>query len=215
MAVLKIALCDLGRHPGVLPILRVGWTSDISCRNRVDCRMELPSLQVEVAAEKWIKEQRMTLGLVDKALVMWLILGLCGLMFGCSMPDGDTPRQWKPAVWIMETWRCFGLSDYNKATALFTLIRVRSGGEDVSGRVSVAGVTHLTRFQVAGLNRRWDWGGHQYAFVIEPDGTGAYYDFSVFDSVFGDAKPSQVFECQLSPYQGGTSHLSPGAPKLT
>ena len=38
VAILKIALCDLGRHPGVLPILRMGWTSDISCRNRVDCR---------------------------------------------------------------------------------------------------------------------------------------------------------------------------------
>lgn len=157
----------------------------------------------------------MTLGLVDKALMVWLILGLLGLMFGCSVPDGYTPRQWEPATWIMETWRCFGLSDYNKATALFTLIRVRSGDKDVSGKVSVAGVTHLTQFQVAGLNRRWDWGElQQYAFVIEPDGTGAYYNFSFF-GLLGDAKPSQIFECQLSPYQGGTSHLSPDAPELT
>ena len=102
----------------------------------------------------------------------------------------------------IETWRCFALSDYDKATALFTLIRVRSGGEDVIGEVSVAGVSHMAQFQVAGLDRRWDWGceertGCRYAFSIIPDDTGAYYDFSVSDD--GRAKPSQFFECQLSP----------------
>ena len=103
----------------------------------------------------------------------------------------------------METWRCFELFDYDKATALFTLIRVRIGGEDIGGEVSVAGVTRSAQFQVAGLNRRWDFGynegrgTYRYAFVIEPDSTGAYYDFLVSDD--GRAKPRQIFECQLSP----------------
>jgi len=37
-----------------------------------------------------------------------------------------------------------------------------------------------TSYQRQGLNRRWDWGtgGASYAFVIKPDGTGFYYDFS-------------------------------------
>jgi len=37
-----------------------------------------------------------------------------------------------------------------------------------------------TSYQRQGLNRRWDWGskGASYAFIIEPDNTGQYYDFS-------------------------------------
>ena len=102
----------------------------------------------------------------------------------------------------METWRCFKRFDRNKATALFTLVRMRSGGEDAIGEVSIAGVSHMAQFQVAGLNRRWDWGceertGCRYAFSITPDDTGSYYDFSVSDD--GRARPSQTFECQLSP----------------
>ena len=101
----------------------------------------------------------------------------------------------------IETWYCFELLDRNKAAALFSLFRVRIGDGEI-GEVSVAGATHVAHFQVAGLNRRWDWGcdektGCQYAFSISPDGTGTFYDFSVSDD--GRAKPSQVFECQLSP----------------
>ena len=57
-----------------------------------------------------------------------------------------------------EMWRCFALSDYDKTTALFALVRVRRDGTDVFGGVSVADVEHLAEFQVAGLNRRWDFG---------------------------------------------------------
>ena len=102
----------------------------------------------------------------------------------------------------MGTWHCFKLFDRNKATPLFTLIRMRIEGEDFIGEVSVAGTSHVAHFQVAGLNRRWDWGcdektGCRYAFSISPDDTGTFYDFSVSDD--GRAKPSQVFECQISP----------------
>ena len=102
-----------------------------------------------------------------------------------------------------ETWRCFRLFDRNKATALFTLIRMGIGGEDVIGEVSIAGATHLANFQVTGLDLRWDFGSdecrgaYRYSFVIEPGGTGAYYDFETSDD--GRAKPRQIFECQLSP----------------
>ena len=101
-----------------------------------------------------------------------------------------------------ETWHCFKLFDRNKAKALFTLVRMRIGGKDFMGEVSVAGTSHVAGFQVAGLNRRWDWGcnektGCRYAFGISPDNIGKFYDFSVSDD--GRAKPSQVFECQLSP----------------
>lgn len=37
----------------------------------------------------------------------------------------------------------------------------------------------FTYYKRAGLNLRWDWGENgQYSFVLEPDNTGLYYDFT-------------------------------------
>ena len=34
-------------------------------------------------------------------------------------------------------------------------------------------------YQRKGINHRWDWGPNgEYAFVVKPDGTGLFYDFS-------------------------------------
>ena len=34
-----------------------------------------------------------------------------------------------------------------------------------------------------GLNHRWDWGSEgKYSFIIKPDGTGLFYDFSTVDN---------------------------------
>lgn len=101
-----------------------------------------------------------------------------------------------------EIWWCFAMMDYEKTTVLFTLTRER-GGSDGSGEVAVAGITHTARFRVAGLNRRWDFGydeikeSYLYAFVIEPDGTGLYLDFST--SSDGAAKPRNLFKCLMLP----------------
>lgn len=54
-------------------------------------------------------------------------------------------------------------------------------------------VGELAYFHRDGLNLRWDWGeGGVYAFVIEPDGTGLYYNFSA--SKDGTAKPSGIYQ---------------------
>ena len=101
-----------------------------------------------------------------------------------------------------EMWRCFAISDYSKTTALFTLTRVRSGSGEF-GEVSVAGTTHLASFEIAGLNRRWDFGYNEirdrylYTFIVKPDGTGLYYDFSI--SSDGKASPRDHFKCRMSP----------------
>lgn len=47
-----------------------------------------------------------------------------------------------------------------------------------------------------GLDHRWDWstkkdGGFQYSFVIEPDGTGRYYNFPEGEHI---AKPSSLYK---------------------
>lgn len=54
-------------------------------------------------------------------------------------------------------------------------------------------------FSRQGLDLRWDWGthyrdgqsGYRYSFVVEPDGTGLYYDFST--STDGTAKPRGIY----------------------
>lgn len=100
----------------------------------------------------------------------------------------------------IEKWRCFDRSDYDKKTTLVKLTRVTEDGEKSGfGEVSVAGVIHKALFQVKGFNRRWDFGkeptgSYSYAFVIFPDGNGAYYDFSDVE-YSGKTKAGQFFNC--------------------
>ena len=59
--------------------------------------------------------------------------------------------------------------------------------------VSLAGgETYLATFQFQGLSRRWDW--HRYAFVIELNSIGRYYDFTLADED-GRASPRHTFTC--------------------
>ena len=45
-----------------------------------------------------------------------------------------------------------------------------------------------------GINHRWDWDKGNYSFVIKPDGTGLYYDFTTVKSDL--TKPSDFFKCE-------------------
>jgi len=52
----------------------------------------------------------------------------------------------------------------------------------------------LAMYQRAGLNHRWDF-DDEYAFVIKPDGTGLYYDFTMTEK--GETTGArQFYECQ-------------------
>lgn len=53
-----------------------------------------------------------------------------------------------------------------------------------------------TQYRRQGLNQRWDWGprGTNFAFIVEPDGTGLYYDFSSVPA--GEqSKAKSVYKC--------------------
>ena len=55
----------------------------------------------------------------------------------------------------------------------------------------------IAYFARDGLNLRWDWGehkngGYKYSFIIEPDGTGLYYDFGA--SSDGTAKLRGIYQ---------------------
>ncbi len=65
-----------------------------------------------------------------------------------------------------------------------------------TGTIYVAGVTHKARFEVEGFDRRWDFGplrdsSFRYAFIIKPNGDGAYYDFGTDKKT----KPSNFMKC--------------------
>ncbi|CAH8189324.1 hypothetical protein [Vibrio aestuarianus] len=58
-------------------------------------------------------------------------------------------------------------------------------------------IGQTTLYERKGLNHRWDWGSGtdlNYAFIIKPDGTGLYYDFSSVRP--GDStKASSIYKC--------------------
>jgi hypothetical protein len=57
----------------------------------------------------------------------------------------------------------------------------------------------LTSYERAGLLHRWDWGWNEnryvYSFLMKPDGTGLYYDFSSASGSHKE-KADDIFRCQ-------------------
>ena len=95
-----------------------------------------------------------------------------------------------------EEWRCFSVLDFSRKNVLVRLTREMKHGVDLGcGRIIINGVTHDAWFEIAGIDRRWDFGADmQYAFVIHLDGSGAYYDFSTVEDG-AQTGPSQLFRC--------------------
>ena len=90
-----------------------------------------------------------------------------------------------------ERWSC---TDFGSAEVL---VVASSNDTKNLGTISVAGVKHNADYRVQGFNRRWNFGtdgdGYPYSFVIKPDGTGLYYDFTSSDE---NVKASMVFKCK-------------------
>ena len=116
--------------------------------------------------------------------------------YGLAVENGDVLA--KQRLELLGTWQCFKPGDLNK-TPLVALIRMEFGGQ-----VEFGNVTQDAAFRVLGLELRWDFGRddegvHRYAFVIKPDGTGQYVDFTRTTSPNDTAYPSQTYTCELSP----------------
>lgn len=98
-----------------------------------------------------------------------------------------------------EIWQCQASLFWEQNGTILVVAIVDKGRR--SGSIKVAGVTHSAIFKVEGFDRRWDFGGYEYAFVVEPDGTGLYYDFTRVGP--GESvKPRQRYVCRQS-YLGG------------
>ena len=82
---------------------------------------------------------------------------------------------------VLETWRCYNTYDTKMTKVLVSLTKVKGKKSGyIWGEVEVAGVTYDASFDVAGFDRRWDFSSSEgrYAFTIDLNGLGKYYDFS-------------------------------------
>jgi hypothetical protein len=91
-----------------------------------------------------------------------------------------------------ETWSCS--ERYSRESAVLVVAIINEGRS--SGSIRVAGTTYTTAFRTQGFDRRWDWeeSSESYAFVVAPNGDGAYFDFSFADNT-GNAQPRQLYSC--------------------
>ena len=99
---------------------------------------------------------------------------------------GESPEE----ILGIQQWRCISGLDWAmyKVEGGFSdkkvIVRLSrpAGKEGGFGEVTVAGITHPAFFAVEGVNLRWQFGDDsQYAFIIRPDGSAGYYDFSGVD----------------------------------
>lgn len=80
--------------------------------------------------------------------------------------SGFTSWKCQDSIYGGKTLAEFGYFSINGTTFGFVLYNGGNEGE-------------ATSYKRTGLNLRWDWGENgQYSFVLKPDNTGLYYDFT-------------------------------------
>lgn len=93
----------------------------------------------------------------------------------------------------VEVWECRDV--FGSWESILVTATVETGRK--KGNISVAGVTHAAVYEVAGFDRRWDFGllpkhSYRYTFIIKPNGEATYFDFG------NEAKamPSNFMKCR-------------------
>ena len=129
-----------------------------------------------------------------------LILIVLTLIAGCATVDGTTPAAGTPKEDTkagIEQWKC---GDYFDGCGFLATncVTLTANLHDGTGEVKFGDIVSLTRFEIQGIERRWDWcvdayGAYDCAFFISVDGTGSYYNFRGSDD--GRAKPRDLFKC--------------------
>jgi hypothetical protein len=98
---------------------------------------------------------------------------------------------------ILESWNC---TEPLGKEILVVAVRFRVEGDaHDQGAIKLAGTTQYGSYEVKGFDRRFDFGNsgdykkpdYIYAFIIKPDGTGLYFDFSKESSV-----QAALYECK-------------------
>ncbi|NVK75456.1 MAG: hypothetical protein HWE24_18445 [Oceanospirillaceae bacterium] len=108
--------------------------------------------------------------------------------------NGDEVKEEK--VGDFTTWKC---RDFSYGGKILLEVGFRPGAFSfVSGFILFDGTNQgsVTTYERKGLNHEWNWGkGLPYKFLIKPDGTGLYYDFSNVEE--GESiKANDIYKCQ-------------------
>ena len=87
-----------------------------------------------------------------------------------------------------ELWRCKD-NEYSED------VIITASRNGLVGKIDIAGIVQWARFSVEGFDRRWDFEPDglrfKFSFIIEPDGTGRYYDFTQHER----SRASQLYHC--------------------
>ncbi|MCY3814794.1 MAG: energy transducer TonB [Gammaproteobacteria bacterium] len=131
----------------------------------------------------------------EGSLSVWrcfVVLVVSGVLTGFAQAQEESYTR------IVERWECKTFAGVLTDTGGITLTRGELDDAHVGeGEVSVAEITYRAVFRMVGLRRRWDFGEDwDYAFFVDPDGTGAYIDFSGVEP--GEsAAASEMYRCKL------------------
>ena len=110
--------------------------------------------------------------------------------------EGATPKQDTKSG--IEQWECGDYFDFDGCRFPATnCIMLTANLHDGTGEVKFDEIVQTTRFEIQGIERRWDWclnaeAAYECAFVISFDRTGSYYNFRGTD---GTVEPRDRFKC--------------------
>ena len=117
-------------------------------------------------------------------VILMVIIASCESMQSSSMLgprtvtlDGDQYSE--QALGKFSSWRC---KDFVRPAGI--LVEVGYFTEPLLTNLGFVlydggNVGSLSLYRREGLNHRWDWGqSANFSFIVKPDGTGLYYDFS-------------------------------------
>ena len=131
------------------------------------------------------------------------------LLVGSGLLAGFEPVWGQSRAGVVERWECQTAAGVLTDTAGIVLTRGELNDARVGdGEVSVAEISYRARFSMEGLQRRWDFEDGEYAVVVNPDGSGAYFDFSNSDP--GEMiAPSQTYRCELQAEEAERQRAEP------
>lgn len=124
------------------------------------------------------------------------------LVAGCATVDDTKPtvEDTTPTEGTkvgIERWKC---GDYFDGCGFLATdcVTLTANLHDGTGEVQFGEIVEYTRFEVHGIERRWDWClnaefAYDCAFVISIDGKGRYFNFRSSDD--GRATPTDLFKC--------------------
>ena len=146
-------------------------------------------------------------------IIMFLIiftLSACAVPPSAPIPDPMLKTSSNPRIIILSgkeftetdavkfvTWQC---TDYvNPSSTLVEVGKLQGNQIKDIGFILYDGdnTGDLTLYHRKGLNHRWDWNSSEgsYTFIIKPDGTGLFYDFSAIPK--GESKKADdVYMCK-------------------